>query len=113
METNKNALNMHKGKLVLTTTHAQCYLKAISFHKAARASAASPAEGLMTDSTSLSANHRKQCQQLTCRTHTQSSSPPVLSMENNSQIKAYGHPTKVDVLLDCVILTVTDIRGHR
>ena len=34
-------------------------------------------------------------------------------IENNSHIKTYEHPTQVDVLLDCVILTVTDIRGNR
>ena len=119
METTKCALNMHKGKLALTT-HAQFYLKAISFHKAAIGSATSRccimiflAEGLMPDSTGLSANYRKQSQQIKCRTHAQSSSPAVFSIEINSHIKAYGHPAQVDVQLDCVILTVTDIRAHR
>ena len=72
------------------TTHAQIYLKAISFHKTARGSATSrcyimifPAEGLMLDSTNLSPNHRKQSQLITCRTHAQSSSPAVFSIENN------------------------------
>ena len=119
METTKCALKMHKGKLLLTT-HAQFYLKAINFHKAARSSATSrccviifPADGLMPDSNSLSANRRKQSQQITCRTYAQSSSPVVFSTENNSHIKSYGHLTQVDVLLDCVILTVTYVRGHR
>ena len=60
----------------------------------------------MPDSTSVSANHRKQSQQITCRTHAQISSPAVLSIETKSHIKAYGHPTQADVLLDCVILIV-------
>ena len=119
METIKSALNVHKRKLVVTTHSQFYYLKEISFHMAARGSATSrcfiltfPKEGLMPDSTSVSANHRKQSQQITCRTHAQSSSPAVLSIENKSHIKAYGHPTQ-DVLLDCVILIVTDTRGHR
>lgn len=37
METTKSALNMYKGKQVVTT-HAQLYIKAISFHKTARGS---------------------------------------------------------------------------
>ena len=40
METTKSALNMYKGKQVVTT-HAQLYIKAISFHKTARDSAIS------------------------------------------------------------------------
>ena len=67
----------------------------------------------MPDSNSLSANRRKRSQQITCRTYAQSSSPAVFSTENNSHIKAYGQPRQVDVLLDCVILTVTYVRGHR
>ena len=63
---------------------------------------------LMPDSTSLIVNYRKQSQQI-----VQSSLPAVFSIENNSHIKAYRHPTQVDVQLDCVILTVTEIRVHQ
>ena len=80
METTKSVLNIYKRMTVLTT-HAKFYLKATDFHKAARGSATSrccimifPAGWLTLDSTSLPANHRKQSQQITCRTHAQSSS---------------------------------------
>lgn len=118
METTQNASNMHKRKLVLTT-HAQFYLKAISFNKVGRGSATSrfcimisPAEGLVSDSTTLSVNHKKQSQQLTCRIHAQSTSPAVFSIENNSHIKACIHPSQVDLPLDCIVMTGTDIRSH-
>ena len=70
--------------MTVLTTHAQFYLKATNFHKAARGSATSrccimsfPVEWLMSDSTNLPANHRKQSQQITCRIHAQSSSTAV------------------------------------
>ena len=62
----------------------------------------------MPDSTSLIVKCRKQSQQI-----IESSSPAMFSIEDNSHIKAYRHPTQVDVQLDCVILTVTDIRCLR
>ena len=67
----------------------------------------------MPDFTSVSVNRRKKSHKITCRTNAESFLPAVFSVENNSHIKAYGHPTQVDVLLDCFILTVRDIAGHQ
>ena len=67
----------------------------------------------MPDLTSLSVNGRKKSHQITCRTNAECFLTAVFSVENNSHIKAYGHSTQVDVLLDCFILTVRDIAGHQ